>query len=431
MLESVAPTPPRSRLLHIGAMKSGTTAVQRAASQRRTTLLRSGVRYPGTGLNHFTPIAAFMGVRREGEYPDLSTWHELMEEVEADETNRIFISHEWACEADDAMAQRFVDALGERAHVAITLRPLAGMLGSYWQEIVKNGRVTPPFETWLRDALATPPGLRHDEQWDRQSDQAGMVERWERLLGPDRVTVIIADKADPARVPASLERLLDLPPGMLTNADADGGAANRSLSPAEAEFFRRQNEAFRRRGVPIREYALAYRRQAVARMLRTEPDVRGEPRRIVLPQWAAERATTYGREIADRIADSRVRVLGDLTSLHEPVGTTEPGEVPVPDTLPIDTAVEAVVASVLVGTGRAGRAQPAARPRATPVESAKERVRDLPGGPTVLRGARTILNHGHAATRRLHTLRATARRSRGADRARTGPVARQEAAHDT
>ncbi|WEV77671.1 hypothetical protein O9K63_13905 [Janibacter cremeus] len=412
MLGPMAPTPPRTRLLHIGAMKSGTTAVQRAASQRRTKLLESGVRYPGKGLNHFTPVAAFMGVRREGEYPDLATWHQLMDEVEGDETNRILISHEWACEADDAMAQRFIDALGQRTHVAITLRPLSGMLGSYWQEIVKNGRVTPPFETWLRDALAAPPGLRRDEQWDRQSDQAGMVERWERLLGPDRVTVIIADKTDPTRVPASLERLLDLPSGMLAHADADGGAANRSLSPAEAEFFRRQNEAFRRNGVPFREYALAYRRQAVARMLRTEPEVRGEQRRILLPQWAAERAATYGREIADRIADSRVNVIGDLASLHAPVGTTEPGEVPVPDSMPIDTAVEAVVASVMVGNGRAGRPQPATRPRPTPAESAKERVRELPGGPTILRGARAVLDQGHAATRRLHTLRATTRRPR-------------------
>lgn len=409
---ALTPTPPRARVFHIGAMKTGTTAVQRAASRRRRELLENGVRYPGTGLNHFTPVAAFMGVRREGEYPEMTTWHQLMEEVEADETNRVLLSHEWACEADDKAARGFADALGEAGHVAITLRPLSEMLGSYWQEIVKNGRVTPPFEIWLHDALATPPGYRRSEQWDRQSDHAGIVERWEQLLGPDRVTVIIADKADPIRVPASLEQLLDLPAGMLMNADADGSTANRSLSPAEAEFFRRQNTEFTRNDVPFHDYALAYRRQAVARMLRTEPDLPEQQRRILLPQWAAERATSYGREIADRLGDSGVQIVGNLAALHAPVGSTVPGEAPVPDSMPIDTAVEAVVASVMVGTGRAGRRRHVAPAQPSGAKALRERIRGLPGGPPALRAARVVINRGHAVTRRLHTLRANARRPR-------------------
>ena len=265
------------------------------------------------------------------------------------------------------------------------MRPLAGLLGSYWQEIVKNGQAAPPFEEWLQEALATPPGARQNTQWDRQSDQAGMVRRWEAALGPERVTVVIADKADPTRVPTSLEQLLDLPTGMLTATGSDGAAANRSLSPAEAEFFRRQNHAFRRSHVPFREYALDYRRRSVARLLATEPDPSAG--RIVLPQWAADRATTQGREIAEQIAGSGARVVGDLAALHEPVTSAVPGELPVPETIPIDSAVEAVVASVLVGTGREGTkgATPAGTRRA---EVIKERVGALPGGRTALRGAR-------------------------------------------
>lgn len=411
MLEPLTPTPARTRVLHIGTMKSGTTAVQRAASKRRRALRKLGVRYPGKGLNHYTPIAAFMGVRREGEYPDMSTWDHLLAEVEADETNRVLISHEWACEADDATAQRFIEALGGRLHVVITLRPLSQMVGSYWQEVVKNGRRTPIFEKWLERALASTPGDRRKEQWDRQSDQAGIVERWERLLGPERVTVVIADPSDPARVPSALEQLLDLPAGKLADPDADGSAANRSLSPAEAEFFRRQNAAFRHQGVPFREFALDYRRTAVAQMLRASPALPKHERRITLPQWAAERATAYGTEIADRLRASRVHFVGDLSTLHAPVISAE-SPLPVPDVIPIDTAVEAVVASVLVGTGRVeniGRGVPALPIR---TDTIKESVRALPGGPTALQAVRCALDGGHALTRRLRRLRASVRHGR-------------------
>lgn len=391
MLEpsSLLPVPERARLMHIGPMKSGTTAVQRAAQKRRKKLLAHGVRYPGNGLNHFTPVAAFMGVTREGELPDLETWQELMEEIEADETNRIFINHEWICEADDRTAQRFIDALGERTHVAITLRPLSGMVGSYWQEIVKDGAATRPFDQWLVKALEAPPGTRLATRWERQFDQAGIVERWERLLGPDRVTVVIADKANPSQVPSSLEHLLGLPAGMLEDTTAGGGHANRSLSAVEAEFFRRQNVIFKKNNTPFPEYALAYRRGAVARLLRTE--FPGSDRTITLPTWAAERTTAYGKEVADRLAESKVQIVGDLAALHAPVAITVDGEYPAFDTIPMDIAVEAVVGTVSAGNGRGpflGPKKKAKEPE--PKEHLSDRVRRIPLGDEVLRAARRV-----------------------------------------
>ena len=389
MLEpsSLLPVPERARLMHIGPMKSGTTAVQRAAQKRRKKLLNHGVLYPGRGLNHFTPVAAFMGLTREGELPAMDTWQELMDEVEADETHRIFINHEWICEADDRMAQRFIDALGERTHVAITLRPLSGMVGSYWQEIVKNGAATRPFDQWLVRALDARPGERLSTRWERQKDQAGIVERWERLLGPDRVTVIIADKANPSQVSSSLEHLLGLPAGMLEDADVDGGHANRSLSATEAEFFRRQNVLFKENNMPFTEYALTYRRGAVARLLRME--FPGAERRILLPTWAADRTTAYGKEIAERLAASKVQVVGDLAALHAPVSSTVDGDYPVFDTIPMDIAVEAIAGTVSAGTGRGpffGPKKKAKQP--VPKEHLSDRILRLPFGRTILRVGR-------------------------------------------
>jgi hypothetical protein len=374
--------------MHIGPMKSGTTAIQRAASTRRKALLRHGVRYPGSGLNHYTEVCALMGLRREGERPAIETWESLLEEVEADTSRRIFINHEWICEADDPMAQRFVDALGDETHVAITLRPLSGMATSYWQEIVKNGATTRPFDQWLRRALARPPGEQVRSRWERQCDHAGIVERWERLLGPDRVTVVIADKANPSQVPATLARLLDLPAGMLDDTGADGGHANRSLSAPEAEFFRRQNVVFKENNVPFADYALAYRRGAVARILRSEfPEAE---RKILLPTWAADLATEYGKGIADRLATSKVQIVGDLAALHAPVSPTIDGDYPVFDTIPMDIAVEAVAGTVSAGAGRGPFFEPRKKARQPDVTAhLSDRILRLPFGRTILRVGRS------------------------------------------
>lgn len=60
-LNDAMPLPPRSRLLYIWPMKTGTTAVQAAAREQRQNLLDHGVRYPGTKLNHRSALGALLG----------------------------------------------------------------------------------------------------------------------------------------------------------------------------------------------------------------------------------------------------------------------------------------------------------------------------------------------------------------------------------
>lgn len=82
--------PPRARLLHVGLMKTGTTALQQAASRRRRVLLRHGVRYPGHRYNHRQAALALLrrrGGRGRSERPD--DWDELLAEVAAERQRRI------------------------------------------------------------------------------------------------------------------------------------------------------------------------------------------------------------------------------------------------------------------------------------------------------------------------------------------------------
>src|SRR5699024_12572636 len=58
----LAALPERTRLLHIGPMKTGTSALQTAARDRRQQLLDHGVRYPGNRTNHRTEMGALLGI---------------------------------------------------------------------------------------------------------------------------------------------------------------------------------------------------------------------------------------------------------------------------------------------------------------------------------------------------------------------------------
>ena len=79
----LAELPERSRLLHIGLMKTGTTAVQRAANARRPMLLRHGVRYPGTLYNHRQAALALMNrsPRSPRGQRASDAWDQLLDEV--------------------------------------------------------------------------------------------------------------------------------------------------------------------------------------------------------------------------------------------------------------------------------------------------------------------------------------------------------------
>ena len=77
-------------------MQTGTTALRRAASARRATLLRHGVRYPGTLYNHRQAALALMnrGPRpARGEHP-ADAWAELLHEIEQEPDRKIWISND-------------------------------------------------------------------------------------------------------------------------------------------------------------------------------------------------------------------------------------------------------------------------------------------------------------------------------------------------
>jgi hypothetical protein len=342
------PLPPASRLLHIGLPKTGTTALQSTARARREDLLEHGVRYPGGGMNHREAVSALMG-RRWGwvgpgaVVPPRRHWDRLMGEVERETSRRIWISHEFASEADDEAAARFVHELGQRIQVVVTLRPFAAILVSSWQQYLKGG-TSRTFEHWLRSVLADPPKLNVTPSFHRRNDQAGVIRRWAAAAGPDHVTAVVVDKAAPTQLTDAFEALLDLPPGFLVDEALGGLQANRSMSLQESELMRRVNLAIKGRGVEWPEYEALLREGGIARLLQARtPDA--QEARLELPGWAAARASELGRHYSESIAASGVRVIGDLDVLAAPV--TGSSELPTtPQTVDLEVATEFIVGTL-------------------------------------------------------------------------------------
>ena len=355
--ESSLRVPPGSLVLHAGMPKTGTTALQRTAAERREVLLDHGVRYPGTATNHRKALFAFSARPVSWVGPGTSTpgrarWTRLLDEVRAETERTVWLSNENLSDDDEPTLRALLDELGapRRETVAVlTLRSLPAQLASAWQQYLKSG-VWISFETWLQRTIGDEPNPETTPSFRRRSAIGEVVGTWARLLGPERVVVVVLDPADRSLVPTAVEEVLGLPAGLLEPDTLSGAQQNRSLTAGEAEMLRRVNRAVREAGdVAWRDYERFVRDGAVEAMLSRRKPHKDE-QRIVPPAWAVERAAGLARHEASLIAASGVRVVGDLDHLAAPVPSVERSRSA--RDLPVDAAAEALLAVLSTALGR-------------------------------------------------------------------------------
>ncbi|GAA2247994.1 hypothetical protein GCM10010415_02830 [Streptomyces atrovirens] len=306
--------PAGTRLLHIGPHKTGTTAVQGALFAAKEEMARHGVDFPAHSRHPIEAVlAACARPAMMGDtVPTEKHWRRLLDQVAATGRRTSVISSEFFADAeDDATIARIVEQLGgDRVHVLVTLRPLARIMPSQWQQYVQNG-LRLGYEPWLEHMLRRAPYDRPTPSFWRRHRHDRLVERWAGATGPDRVTVVVVDDRDRGALMRTFESLLGLPGGLLRPVPE---TANRSLTLAETEMLRNLNKEFRGNELPEELYSRLVRHGAIAHMKNacspTPQDVK-----IRTPQWALEAAAGIGAETAARIGSLGVRVLGDPESL--------------------------------------------------------------------------------------------------------------------
>lgn len=357
----------REVLLHIGPPKTGTTALQQSLAEARPALRRQGVLYPGKRFSHWRASCAVMGTpatSHPADPPvDISYWDRLVEQV-AHRTDRAVVSSELFADADPSQARRIIEDLGGSAvRILITVRPLALVLPSSWQQSLKSGapkplpgalrrvksRVVKPYDEWLADVLA---GKSESLFW-RRNDYADLVRHWSQLVGVDRVAVVVVDSGDPLRILRDAESLIGLSAGTLNRVFTK---TNRSLTVEEADLVRQWLVRLER-DLPMEptQYHRWIRRGALWGLV--DGRERGpDEHALRTPDWALAQIDERTAQMADRIRTSGVQVVGDLSDL-----TVGPAPAAAPlaqnSTVPTDVAIEllmglATMAAKDVRTGR-------------------------------------------------------------------------------
>jgi hypothetical protein len=403
----VQPIPTGSILLHIGAHKTGTTALQAALSTARGDLLRQGVRLTGRSRKPGTAVRAVTGqgspYSETRRIPGIRHWQRLVREVRDASEPRVVVSSEIFAWAGADAVRRIVDDVGaERIQVAVTLRPLARIVPSMWQQNVQGGaRFT--IDDWLRAVLNRSAGGQRHTFW-RLHRHDELIARWVDVVGSERVTGVVVDERDHGVLMRAFEQLLGVAPGTLV---PPVDLMNRSLTLPEAEAVRAFNVAFMARDLPRSRHARLMRFGAAQVMKQREPP--SDERRVELPAWAVEPVAAIQREMVDNIRRSGIRIVGDLDRLLDPPQAGSGSSAPV--LVPPDAAA-AMAIGLVVAAGQARPGQREGRVRfAEPEQIANVPSRRL-AVVLVVRGRRWL---GRTADRAAARLRRLVRPRRNAE----------------
>ncbi len=337
-------------LLHIGPPKTGTTALQHSLAQARPELKAQGVLYPGKRFSHWTPSCSALGIATTAHPADPpvapEVWQRFIARV-ARRKDRAVVSSEQFADAAPALATRIVDDLGGpgAVRVLLTLRPLALILPSSWQQSLKSGapkplpgplrhaksRVVKPYEHWLQETLRG----KNATFWGR-FDYSGLLARWAQIVGADRVAVIVVDSGDPLRILRDAEGVIGLIPDTLQRVTTK---TNRSLTYEEAALVRQWLvELERKAPMPTEQYHQWIRRGALWGLVDgRQPGV--DEHAIRTPAWALEEIDARTAAMTAAIRESGAAVYGDLDSLVVPAAPSADVEGEV-NTVPVDVAIQ-------------------------------------------------------------------------------------------
>lgn len=237
---------PKTVFLHIGLHKTGTTYLQQVLRANRDMLRQLGVEYPG---GPGKPAQAFAVLDLQGRRPRgvddrriAGQWDALVSHITGCGQPIAIVSEERLSLATAKQARAAVGAFAEsEVHVIVTVRDLARVLVSAWQEEIKNDNTW----TWRRfaDAVKDPAQLAASPArgfWLRQ-DVAKICRTWESALPAARVHVItVPPSGSPPTV--LLDRfasVIGIDPAELGEPM---GGANQMVGVPATEVVRRLNE---------------------------------------------------------------------------------------------------------------------------------------------------------------------------------------------
>lgn len=247
-------------VLHVGAMKTGTTYLQNKVLANREALAEQGVDFAGERWRQqVSAVQDLLSLAQHDpnvEQLSSGAWDRLVRQIRAVDARMSLLSMEFLSFAGDEAAHRAVASLqGLEVHVVITVRDTAAIIPSLWQTSITSGGVT----TWPRYTKVVRASMRAGGRVGSGLARAGvpsarrfgeaidiprMIRVWTSVLPADRVHVLVVPgpSAPRDRLWELFCGILEVDPAALT---APPEHVNESLGLPSAELVRRLNATLR------------------------------------------------------------------------------------------------------------------------------------------------------------------------------------------
>ena len=328
-------------VLHIGAMKSGTSTIQHQLQSHHDVLAAQGFCFPGGRWRaQILGVLDVLDQKRDGQVVPGSegAWQRLLDELAAHDGTGL-VSMEFLGPTPPEYIAKVVGSLRPAdVRVVMTARDLGRNVPAMWQEGLKN-RATWTWPEYLRDIASTErPRRGSARRFWRQMNYAFIAQKWLEEVGHENFTLVTVPHpgADPGVLWDRFCSVVGLDPLAFPAAEVQ----NASLSAASAQVLRCLNESLPE-GLPLFHY-----QKVVKHLLAKQgmPGPRRPEERIGFHgEWVEQRCA---RQI-ERLCELGVRVVGDLEELR-PVAQSgvDPTTVPAEETM--RAAVDALAYLVTV-----------------------------------------------------------------------------------
>jgi len=313
-------------IIHAGFHKSGTTALQESFALNRQLLREEGILYPpiGTKAHHRVAWALTQKPwgwsKRGGEKTPPKTWEKMVDRIKSAKEETVILSSEFFSELDGEKIRKVrSDVKGRDIQVLFTLRPLAKLLPSSYQQYLKYG-ITVEYEDWLHAILDNPGESKVSPTFWKRHSHGKVVARWVDIFGKSNVTLLIVNEAQPTFLFDEINKFLNLPIGTI-NAAPSG--SNRSLTMEEISLLLELNRQFPKERV-WDEYEV-FIRAGYIRNLTDHIPAAADKARLLTPQWAVDKANELGEVIQRELLNTGVKIIGDVDSLGNsvvPIGSS-------------------------------------------------------------------------------------------------------------
>ena len=231
------------------------------------------------------------GSTRSTSRPTSRTGSKLVGEVRAPDARRVVLSSEFFADAqpEAIRTHRRRPRRLARVHVVVTLRPLARIIPSQWQQYVQSNMRLVVRRLARRDvqpgAEEITPSFWHRHRHDQ------LIARWAEVVGPGRVTVVALDERDHDFVLRAFERLTGLLDGTLVAPpDVDEPLADDARDRGRARLQRRVPPGGPQPAAPQPGDELR------GRPLHAQATPPADAPRVETPQWALDRAGSRARD---------------------------------------------------------------------------------------------------------------------------------------